>query len=471
MGKIADTAYDIMSGGNKINEEMTDTVYDYQAMIRDAEAKVYEESGYMTSDEADAYLKGALEQNESDRSSAVSAVKGVSVQNIILNTAGIVGSVANISGATGKLGAVMTDKGKTMMSAFNDSSRSVLSKIGNGVAGGTLRAGGATLQFLYGKGANGIGAKGTGIDIGSIKGFGLANSLMNSKNLILKAAGAGVYMAPGIMSFAYTNSRSSEISEALVDTIDTLDNQYTAIMADRENLNDDMGKTYTDWAEGYEAGCAELQGQLSSGQITQSEYDAKYAAFVESSSQALDEAYAKYPEMGRRIVENQSAVNMAGFMMDKNIDPDTVMDHSEYAEQRLGDPANSASYEAAKEHYEIANANSTGNKFLDFISSMHAAIIHYCPVIAYAEAAVRKGADMALEVAESIFPGYSHTEQYANKGIGDIASMVCDNAEADFANGQRLKELENANEASLADAGVAPREPSAADTEPEAAMG
>ena len=100
----------------------------------------------------------------------------------------------------------------------------------------------------------------------------------------------------------------------------------------------------------------------------------------------------------------------------------------------------------AVEYYEDYQKYDKGSDFANFISNIHATMIHYLPALAYAEATVVKAVDATLEFLDDYIPGYDHAAKYEGQGIGDIASSIVTDADAQYEAKMELEQLAKDND-------------------------
>lgn len=471
---------DFLSGGNQKNEELTDNLYDWQETIHKSEAAILEESGAMSADEAAAYLEDALNENDKNRDEAMREIKRQTNTNIALNIANAVlscvgvgkamGAVKGIStaakgtsvvaaGAKGAMNA--TTVGSKVMGALKSGTKSVLGNISNETVRNVLTTGARSVYKLGGAVNKGVSAVIGGAEGGlAVMSKGAGRMFVNSKTILGKgvsgtlwaATTAGKFalpLAPTIASQLYTRSKSNAITEELTQTINTLTNTASFLETNRENMNQEMSDTYGKWSENYEANTADLYQQLQDGKITQAQYNERYETLVKNSEQELQDLYSKYPEYGRYVVENAAAIDASSYMMEHNIDPEVILKNSEYYDNLYNDPDNPQNkqyLDNAVEYYEDYQKYDKGSDFANFISNIHATMIHYLPALAYAEATVVKAVDATLEFLDDYIPGYDHAAKYEGQGIGDIASSIVTDADAQYEVKMELEQLAKDND-------------------------
>ena len=457
----------------------------------------------MSADEAAAMLDANLDANEQNRDKSIKSVNFQTGLNTTLNVVGLglsgfnmAGAVKAIAGKTvTKAAAGLTDDAakillqdagmdvtddaikavvqnggddiaktlversgkkvtqkavnKVLKNAANTAYKDSLLEAGKNIYFETFKSGAAKLATLPGKAAGSLFKSGASNFVG--RGNFALQRTFGAAQMV---TGAGIIAAPSVATQLYTRSISNAKSEELTDTINTLANQVAFLESGHSEMSEEMSDIYNDWYRDYSKQSTALLEQYSdhidekTGKFTsaaaEAEYTKKYEEFATESKKQLDELNVKYPEYGKHLIENASAYSASTYMIENDIDPDVVMDNSEYVDDIMSNPENAVAYENAVRSYELHESNNKGSDFANLIASIHSTIIHYAPVFAYAEAAVAKGLDKGLELIDD-YIGIDHVEQYAGKNIDDIASAISDDAEAIFKVNAEQKALAESN--------------------------
>lgn len=428
---------DIMSGNNTHNEKLTDEVYDWQETIYKSEARMLEESGAMTGDELAEYLNANLEANEEARDAQMAEVKGQTNKNIILNSLTL--SLGAFSGLNALKGGTLVTKATNGLNTTFLNNASKISSVSNNVVRNVLTAGN---YALYGAGRVGLFVPSA---------LSKASTFTGKINPLL---GVGVSFSPFIASQIYTRSKSAELSEELNQTITTLTNTSAYLDSQREIMNDDMEdnygyRTYQEWNVAYQEGLTALLEKHENGELTEAEYCEKYEQYNQIRMQELEEIKAKYPAYAEKIINESVAYEISNDIIDNHYDPNVIVDHSSYVEDAMEN--NQEALDTAQTAHENFKDYDTGSDFGNFIKNLHATIIHYAPIVAYAEAFVAKSVDSILEFADDYIPGYEHVAKYEGRGLSEVANAIADKADAQYAEAQEREALVAANDAHIHD--------------------
>lgn len=263
-------------------------------------------------------------------------------------------------------------------------------------------------------------------------------SLGASKNTILKlvgnVGGVGIVTAPLITTQLVTRHISDEKTAELNGAIATLTAACGYYEDCGEDLTETQQKDHEALMESYDKANEELlekyAGYLGDdGEFTDpAAAEAFYEEYKKISEDAAATA-AKQAEGYKGFAEYATTEGVANVMakttMDRHLDVDATTRASDYAEEKLA--AYPEALDSAKQYEAISKDLGDDGGFAGFIDRIHDTIVHYLPVAAYAEAAVKKTVDVVL----SVLPiGYE--EKYKGQGIGDLAGSIADSAEADY---------------------------------------
>lgn len=304
-------------------------------------------------------------------------------------------------------------------------SKSVLSAVGNvgkatgQVMVGTTQAAGALASKFF----TTAGAKG-----------GLFGKM---GNLVRNSIGTGIVTAPMLTTQMVTRSISDEKTAELNGAISVLTDTCEYYEKQSDKLTDQQEKDYQALLAYRDESHAELlekYGQYidDEGNFTNSSAQAAfyedYKNLEQSCADKLEEQSKGWKDFATESTTRGAAMNMAGSMTEHRASVDKTMDASSYIEDKMrsNPDALDKAYEGERINQQLAASGDEGG-FWGFINSVHNTILHYLPVMAYAEAAVKKGADVVL----SVLPiGYE--EKYAGQSIGDLASSISQDAEAAY---------------------------------------
>lgn len=460
---------DILDAGasRRLNPK-NDDLKDARDMLTNTEYNVLVGSG-VREDEAQDYLETQLAQNESDHASTAKSIKTMSTTNTIINVASLVpiaskvtkgvtnkiGTLGKVSNETallatgGKTGAfatskAMADAGKTLMQ-----NGQVLKGVGMYVKAGTNLVGNAASKvgdklddiddFMHGAGDKIMGSPTGSFTAGghtftNYAGRHLPGLAGTAQNIVGFGVSNSLYIAPIVAAQMYTHSRVDAMDKDLSDAITLALDRMDYLNVEGPKLTGEAGEAYSAWNDTYSASMADLANKLETGEITQAQYDQLYEEQSRAQADALKELDDKYPEMARQMVTEGEAYRVADTAATIQADLDGVGKYDSQVKGFMED------YPEAKELYQekydkIAELD-TGSTFGNFISSMHAALVHYLPGVAYLEAAVVKGADVALGFVANNVPVLSdvidYQEHYQGQSLTSMASQIVDTAEARY---------------------------------------
>lgn len=470
---------DILDAGasRRLNPK-NDDLKDARDMLTNTEYNVLVGSG-VREDEAQDYLDTQLAQNESDHASTAKSIKTMSTTNTIINVASLVPVASKVTkGAGSKIAASLRNSNVgTALSTKLASGTASMTAGELAKEGANLMKNGQVLKgmgmyakagtHLVGNAASKVGKVydtvddtmhdlGRRIAGGDMKMLTQANkwvpatmstsgkfiSALPKANGLLGTAqsivGFGVsntaYIAPIVAAQMYTHGRVDAMDKDLSDAITLALDRMDYLNVEGPKLTGEAGEAYTNWNDTYSASMADLANKLETGEITRAQYDRLYEEQSRAQADALKELDGKYPEMARQMVTEGEAYRVADTAATIQADLDGVGKYDSQVKGFMED------YPEAKELYQekydkIAELD-TGSTFGNFISSMHAALVHYLPGVAYLEAAVVKGADVALGFVANNVPVLSdvidYKEHYQGQSLTSMASQIVDTAEARY---------------------------------------
>ena len=249
-------------------------------------------------------------------------------------------------------------------------------------------------------------------------------------------AGGAVCSAPFVATQLFTRNISDAKTAELTDTINTLQNAVKYYEDNKNSLTKEQQEFFETTYTQRDKDCLDLLDKYADymnedGEITDETMKAKYAEEYEK----LEKEYAnKIDEQTKEwqgyyagyVTHEGVSNNMSEYMIDKGINPDKVIDTSEYVAEKAAEPEGKKAFDRAREGYAITqDLNDEG--FMGFIDKMHDTLVQYLPVFAYAEAAIKKGTDVLLE---TIMQG-GYTEKYATQSIDDLAKAISTDAASD----------------------------------------
>lgn len=456
-----------------------------QQLLADTEKEVMLGAG-VSRDEAEAYHEARTEQIASDYEANLKAVNSLSTTNTIINVASITpialkagGKVAS-SLATTKVGS----KVATKVAAFSSSGTRVsdiakngtqlikdghvLKGVGQYAKAGTVGIGRVAVKTFDAvdggfkkageKIAGKAGAKAAGdvaYDIldssGKVIGKGVAKEVAKETGKAAAKAGSkglaglartaigatvskGAYIAPIVAAQMYTRGRVDDMDKDLSDALALVLDRTDYINTEGGKLTDEAGQAYNDWNDTYSAAMADLSDKLDKGEITKAQFDKLYEEQSKAQAEALKELDGKYPDMARKMVTEGEAYRIADTGAKTGADLDDVKKYDSQVKELMQEyPEAEALYQ--EESAKLAELD-TGSSFGNFISSMHAALVHYLPGFAYVEAAAVKVADMALGFVANNVPvikdAVSYEEHYKGQSLTSMAASIVDTAEARY---------------------------------------
>lgn len=432
---------DALDGGMHHNAQYIGQLGALNDLMGDATARIasesdpevdYEELRAQLHDENEAWLDDAYSQLSKDcRINAVLngtaiAVSGVSAVTSAAGAASYLhAGMAGANNATkfaGK-GAEQVAQAQSklwsnsLLNSANEAGRSTLSRIGLKTAGYTLKAGEKLFETAHRVSGLGGGRKTSLLKLGTATAIEVAPTAL-----------------PLLAAHIYTTGRTEDVKQEYVDAIRTQQGVYDYLVESGGELSGTIKEDYTAWQENYAKTQAELLEAFNTGVITKEEYDEKYGQFLESSQESLDKLTETHKEAGQYILGKGAASAMGEEIITHGVDPVTISRATPYLEKLAEE--NPDVMEATKAAVDARKATSSGNAFVDFLSNMHASLIHYLPGAAYVEAVVVKGADVVMDFVANHVPVVSNLVHYERKhegeSISDIASAISDSAEAKY---------------------------------------
>lgn len=317
---------------------------------------------------------------------------------------------AQVAQAQGKLWS------NRILNRASEAGRSTLSRVGLKTAGYTLKAGEKLFQTAHRVSNLGVG----------------------KTNLFRMGAATAIEIAPTALPILaaniYTSGRTEDVKQEYIDAIRTQQGVYDYLVESGGELSGTIKEDYTAWQENYAKTQSELLEAFNTGAITKEEYDEKYGQFLESSQASLDKLTDTHKEAGQYILGKGAASAMGDEIITHGVDPVTMSRATPYLKKLAEE--NPEVMEATKAAVDARRETSSGNAFVDFLSNMHASLIHYLPGAAYVEAAIVKGADVVMDFVANHVPVVSNLIHYEQKHegetISDIASAISDSAEAKY---------------------------------------
>ena len=265
-----------------------------------------------------------------------------------------------------------------------------------------------------------------------------ATRLPGALGVMQKAVGAtvskGAYIAPVVAAQMYTRGRVDKMDKELSDAITLVLDRTDYINTEGGKLTSEAGEAYNAWNDNYSLAMEDLSSRLDNGEITQAEFDQLYEEQAKAQAEALKELDETYPEMARQMVTEGEAYRVADTGAEIGADLDAVGKRDSQVKDLMTEyPEAKALYEEKSE--KLAELD-TGSSFSNFITSMHAALIHYLPGFSYLEATAVKVADVALGFVANKVPVLSdvlnYEEHYKGQSITSMASQIVDTAEARY---------------------------------------
>lgn len=430
---------DALDGGMHHNAQYIGQLGALNDLMGDATARIasesdpdvdYEELRAQLHAENDAWLDDAYDQLSKDcRINAILNGTAIAVSGVSAVTSAAGAASYLQSGMAGANKAQWLGNGTTratqaqsklwsnrILNRASEAGRSTLSRVGLKTAGYTLKAGEKLFQTAHRVSNLGVG----------------------KTNLFRMGAATAIEIAPTALPILaaniYTSGRTEDVKQEYIDAIRTQQGVYDYLVESGGELSGTIKEDYTAWQENYAKTQSELLEAFNTGAITKEEYDEKYGQFLESSQASLDKLTDTHKEAGQYILGKGAASAMGDEIITHGVDPVTMSRATPYLKKLAEE--NPEVMEATKAAVDARRETSSGNAFVDFLSNMHASLIHYLPGAAYVEAAIVKGADVVMDFVANHVPVVSNLIHYEQKHegetISDIASAISDSAEAKY---------------------------------------
>lgn len=358
-------------------------------------------------------------------------------QKLVLDGSGLTFKVTGSNGLRASFTGTVANSAKNVASSFKGTT-GLLSGVKN-TAKAVVRTGKA-VGTVQGALAQRIGSAASGLASHFTK--------PGISAFIGKTASLGVATAPLITTQMITRSISEEKTRELTDSITTLQNASDYYTNCRESLTREQQEVFeamdarrdedhTELLETY-AEYIDENGNFTNAE-KEAEFQESYIALENKYAEELKEQQKDWAGFADYSTHEGVSNDMSTHMIQNSIDPMDVYKNSEYVADKAADPRNKEAFEKAEKASDIRkDLNDEG--FLGFLDSIHDTIIHYVPVLAYAEAFVKKGADLLFEGLERIMPTAFHEEKYAGVGIGELANMIVDDVNADHEKRLQIQE-------------------------------
>lgn len=397
------------SNASKMGEMKSAQQADLDTVVQNLSIEMQEKAGAIDAEQAAEARQKAAEQVESDYNENMSRVRSLSLTNTLINTTGILLSAATVAG--------------TGSSATNAATKLA--------AKGTM---GAAVKTAW-QGASGISKLGA-VTKAVVKTAprSLAGTALSGLGHVKGFARAGISAAPFAVAKLYTTSRTNAESARFDETINSLQSTYDYLSSEDETLTETIKADTAEWRKGYEEGSQALLDAYNSGEMTQEQYNQAYEAFVQEQDQKWAEVRKTHAETAEYVTQHGAAYATDEYIADHGYDPDLVNSRCETIAKLNAD--NPDAYDAAKTRFETQQQLDTGSTFTNFLANMNATLLHYVPGLAYVEAAALKAADVVADFAANHIPVLSsilpYEEKYKGTGISEIASSICEDAEARY---------------------------------------
>lgn len=345
------------------------------------------------------------------------------------------GTVESITHHASTIG-TMKNVGHNVVDSFKGTISSTAGKTGLSkalsVSGNILKnTGKATIQLAKGTvNINGALANQTGAFLGKFTKTAGGNLFANF------IGNTAVCAAPSFATQIFTRNISDAKTAELTDTINTLQTAVDYYEDNKNSLTKEQQEFFEATYTQRDKDCADLLNKYADymnedGEITdetmKTKYTEEYEKLEKEYADKIDEQTKEWQGYYAGYVTHEGVSNsMSEYMIDKEINPDTVVNNSEFAAEKAAEPGGKEAFDRAREGYAITqDLNDEG--FMGFIDKMHDTLVQYLPVFAYAEAAIKKGTDVLLETIMK--DGY--TEKYATQSIDDLAKAISTDAISD----------------------------------------
>lgn len=491
---------DFLNGSAKKRlDPKNDELFNAKNLLAETEHSVLVGSG-VREDEAQEYLSERLAQNEADHAATAKAINTMAITNTAINVASMIpiaaGGMSKISSSLAnttvgaKLSAKLASFGSSgtrvsdMVKGGTDLIKDghVLKGVGQYAKAGTTAVGRAAVKTfkvvdagfeklggkIAGKAAAGAAKDAGNIavevldDTGKVIGKGIAKEVGKAAADTAKTAAAGskgilgltrtavggivskgAYFAPIAAAQVYTRGRVDKMDKNLSDAITLALDRTDYLNTEGGKLTGEAGQAYNEWNNTYSAAMAGLKDQLDKGEITQAQYDQLYEEQSVAQAEALKVLDEKYPVAAKQMITEGEAYRTADKAAKIQADIDGVGQHDSQVKDLMEQYPDAK--ELYQEEYEKVAAMDTGSSFSNFITSMHAALIHYLPGFAYLEAAAVKAADVALGFVANKVPVISdvvsYQEHYQGQSLTTMASKIVDTAEMRYEKQQEVDAL------------------------------
>lgn len=421
------------AGNNKENAPKADDLYALNERVIDAEEALMTDCN-VDAEETAEYIAERRAGNEDDYADNKRRVRNTSIMNstvTVLSTLPLISKVGStigrgIQAARGGAAAVAAQE------AANETARSIAGAGVEAIKDGRTLAGVGKIAkagtFVMKRAAASVDKSFSTFGSNVAKMHGLGSTLAGTAIKTIPVT------APIIAAQIYTHCRTAKLSRELSEAIEVSFDRLDYLSTYGSELGDEAREAYGAWRDGYATQAEELMDLKESGAINEAEYAERYEAMCQSQTDSLAELDETYPDAARKMISEGEAARTAYKAAAIGADLDTLAEYDTHTGHLMEN--NPEIREAAEDLYAKKSGLDTGSTFTDFLSSMHAAVIHYLPGAAYVEAAIVKGADVMLDFASNKLPGLSSVMNYEERHKGEtltsIAAGICDAAEARY---------------------------------------
>lgn len=292
---------------------------------------------------------------------------------------------------------------------------------------------------------------------GALSGKLLSNNVHGAGRLGLvvngvgKLMGVAVITAPAVAGQIATRKMSEAQADELNDAITLLAegaeyfeerNEYLTeaekefyeqLMADRDSDHAELLEKYAEYID--------EDGNIADDAIAE-RFAKEYTELEKRYSDKMDDFCGKKKDFTDLTITDGIANKMGEVAGRENIDIESAADWDSNIKGVYESDSFKEGVEGSYDRVMEINAKLNDDGFWGFIDKIHDTIMHYVPPLAYVEATVRKGVDVVLDA----IPIVNYDAKYAGQGIGDLATLIADDSEADYQLRQERKALLNSME-------------------------
>lgn len=450
----ADIFKNIMSGGENLNVDRANNMYDVENRITEAYAYEMEQSNQYTEEDIKNFVSERNAATEKDREKTLEDIDDREDKAIFLNTLGLIASAgtAGLGAAAKTNGLTALNGGSRLVSNGSRIAGKVTNAVKTSVTTGKLsgvasKLSGvgtkiATKVNVVGKIASNKAVQSVGKTVSTV-GRGALKAVGSTAKLTGKAAGytvgtlggavgqivnvsskvpllgTVVKVSPFIATQLYTRNKASEKATELDARLETLNQNLKSMEDNKGKFGENFENRCNEFVDSYNTASTALVEKYSNGEISNSEYEKAMDEMSKEYSDKLKEMKEEFPNEMDSQLYREGLTHAANLLTDEQLE-DFVDSVSRYREQNEQDPT---VLQDCKVIAENRNGTAESN-FGRFWKSLNSTIIKYVPAVAYVEAVALKAVDSTYDFIRDAIKGHDERSKYQNESITSLAKSI-----------------------------------------------